>query len=47
MKNDIVKVTKDGITKEILEKDLPDYIALGWRKLEKEISIVEQIKKVI
>ena len=35
------------LTKEILEKDLPDYIALGWRKLEKEISIVEQIKKVI
>ena len=47
MKNDIVKVTKNGITKEILEKDLPDYIALGWRKLDKEPSIVQQLKKVI
>ena len=28
-------------------ENLPDYIDLGWRKLEKEISIVEQIKKVI
>ena len=30
---DTVKVTKDGIDKEIQKKDLPEYIALGWTEV--------------
>ena len=29
-----VKVTKDGVTKEIYESDLPKYLALGWIELK-------------
>lgn len=29
-----IKVVKGNITKEILKKDLPQYIANGWKKIE-------------
>ena len=29
-----VKVTKDTITKEIQKKDLPQYVAMGWREVK-------------
>ena len=29
-----VKVTKDGITKEILKKDLPLYVTMGWKEVK-------------
>ena len=31
--NEKVKVQKDGITKEIQKKDLPNYVALGWKEV--------------
>lgn len=34
-----VKVKKDNIVKEILEKDLPQYLAMGWKKVETATKI--------
>lgn len=31
--NDKVKVSKNGITKEIQKKDLPEYVAMGWTEI--------------
>ena len=34
MANEKAKVTKDGVTKTIQKKDLPDYISMGWKEVK-------------
>lgn len=41
-----VKVQKGNVTKEIMEKDLPEYIAMGWKKVE-VTPIIELYRKAI
>lgn len=41
-----VKVSKDGITKEILKKDLPQYISLGWTEV-KQFTTIPQYKRIV
>ncbi len=41
-----VKVTKGKIVKQIMEKDLSDYLALGWTKIDKEPT-VELFRKIV
>lgn len=41
-----VKVKKGTVTKEIMEKDLSEYIALGWTKIDTKSS-VELFRKIV
>lgn len=34
-----VKVTKDGIIKLVLEKDVADFILAGWKKVDEKSNI--------
>lgn len=40
-----VKVTKGAITKEIQKKDLPQYVAMGWKE-KKEYNFQQKFTKV-
>lgn len=44
--NEKVKVRKDGVTKEIQKKDLPDYIKLGWQEV-KDYFEVNKFQRII
>lgn len=41
-----VKVTKDGVTKEIQKKDLPQYIAMGWTLYRDYTTPIKQFTRV-
>ena len=44
--NDKVKVSKNGITKEIQKKDLPEYVAMGWRELSSNTIQPKKIERI-
>ena len=44
MANEKTRVTKDGVTKTIQKKDLPDYVSLGW--IEVKANSVSELKKM-
>ena len=41
----MVKVMKAGITKSIQEKDLPQYISMGWKEV-RDYSNPQMFKKI-
>lgn len=44
--NDKVKVSKNGITKEIQKKDLPEYVAMGWIEVSTNIIQPKKIERI-
>ena len=44
--NDKVKVSKNGITKEIQKKDLPEYVAMGWIELSTNTIQPKKIERI-
>ena len=44
--NEKVKVAKQGITKEIQKKDLPQYVAMGWQEVRTYVQ-TQTFKKIV
>lgn len=44
--NDKVKVTKNGVTKEIQRKDLPEYVAMGWVEVKTNTIQIQKIDRI-
>lgn len=44
--NDKVKVVKNGVTKEIQKKDLPEYIAMGWVEVLTNTVQIQKIDRI-
>lgn len=40
--NETVKVSKNGIVKQIQKKDLPQYLAKGWKVVENYFDITKK-----
>ena len=44
--NDKIKVSKNGITKEIQKKDLPEYVAMGWNEVSTNTIQPKKIERI-
>ena len=44
--NDKVKVSKNGITKEIQKKDLPEYVPMAWIELSTNTNQPKKIERI-
>ena len=44
--NDKVKVSKNGITKEIQKKDLPEYVAMGQNEVSSNTIQPKKIERI-
>lgn len=44
--NDKIKVSKNGITKEIQKKDLPEYVAMGWNEVSSNTIQPKKIERI-